>query len=442
MKSVRNLILSFAFVACLLPGIASAIPAIQEARLANGLRVLLIEAHNVPMVSMQLSMAAGSRYDPAGHGGTASLLAAMMGDHTARHDYKEWGQMLDAQAIRLGADADKDRLNLSLMVLNEALPAGLDAFAEALLAPGWEKRRFATLQEDAVAAARKAQEEPRSRASEAVAQLLYPNHPYGHLTGGSLTSLPEIRLADLKALYAAQCKPEGAVLAVSGDITMKELLPQLRQRLKGWQGAPRQGKQLAAATAVQGQSVSVSMPTSQTLVQFVRQGINRHDPDFFPLFVMNHLLGGGGFGSVLMEEVREKRGLVYGVYSYFVPLEAPGPFSIVLQTRADQADAAAKLVRDTMGRLAAGDIDSKQLEASKDNLIGSFAQRMDSNRERVGLIGMIGFYNLPLDYLQRWTAKVESVTLADVRKAAATYLDPDQWNLVQVGPIARGEKRK
>jgi zinc protease len=442
MKNLYRWTLLFVFALTLIPAQASAIPLIQEARLDNGLRILLTEAHNVPMVAMQLSMAAGSRYDPQGHGGTASLLAAMLGDHTNRHDYKAWGSLLDAKAIKLGADADKDKLNVSLMVLKEALPAGLDAMSEMLLAPGWDKKRFATLKEDSIAAARKAEEEPRTRASEAVVRLLYKGHPYGHLTDGSVDSLPKIHLSDLKGLYKAQCKPEGAVLAVSGDITMQELLPLLKKRFGSWHGTPKQGKPLAAAKPVAGKTVRVNMPTSQTLVQFVRQGIDRHDPDFFPLFVMNHVLGGGGFGSVLMQEVREKRGLVYGVYSYFVPLQAPGPFSIVLQTRADQADKAAALVRKIMARMAKGDINAKQLKASKDNLIGSFAQRMDSNRERVGLIGMIGFYNLPLDYLQVWTSKVQSVTLADVRKAAVDYLNPDQWNLVQAGPTGRGDNHQ
>jgi len=169
-------------------------------------------------------------------------------------------------------------------------------------------------------------------------------------------------------------------------------------------------------------------------VQFSRLGVARSSTDFFPLFVMNHLLGGGGFGSKLMEEVREKRGLVYGVYSYFIPLAAPGPFVITLQTRAEQAEKATQVVRDVMQSMADGKIDKKQLNASKSNLIGSFAQRMDSNRERVGLLSMIGFYQMPLDYLQHWTAHVQSVTLAEVKHMSKVYLQSNDWNITEVGP--------
>jgi len=149
------------------------------------------------------------------------------------------------------------------------------------------------------------------------------------------------------------------------------------------------------------------------------------------------MLGGGGFASRLMEEVREKRGLVYGIYSYFVPRAVEGPFVIMLQTRADQADQASRIVRQVLKDMAAGHLTAQALAAAKANLVGGFAQRMDSNRERVGLMSMIGLYDLPLDYLARWTHEVERVSLRDVRAAARRWLTPAAWNEVRVGPEAR-----
>jgi len=415
--------------------LAHAVPNIQTASLNNGLKILLIEAHNVPMVSMQLSMPSGSRFDPSNKAGTASILAALLGDHTAKHDDKAWAEWLDSEALRLGASASRDTLNISLTVVKESLPVGLDAFSEALLQPGWDKKRFNILREDRIAAATKAQEEPSVLAAQSTAKLLYDKHGYGHRTSGTAKSLAHIQLVDLKNLYQQQIQPQGSVLAVSGDITMAEILALLTPRLKTWQGTPHiSALDIAMPSIVQGQTIQVEMPTSQALVQFSRLGITRSNDDFFPLFVMNHLLGGGGFGSRLMEEVREKRGLVYGVYSYFIPLAAPGPFVITLQTQAKQADQAADVVRDVMQRLADGNVTKTQLKASKNNLIGSFAQRMDSNRERVGLLSMIGFYQMPLDYLKHWTASVESVTLADVKRVGKVYLQADDWNMLQVGP--------
>jgi len=416
---------------------AQAVSPIQEAQLNNGLRVLLIEAHNVPMLAMKLVIPAGSRFDAKGKAGTSTLLAGMLSDHTAQHDFTAWADLLDADAIHLGAHAGRDAFNISLTVLKDALQPGLDAFAESLLQPGWNTQRFAIMQQDSIAAAQKEKEEPGAQASAAGAALLFANHPYGHRPAGDMESLARIGMADLKNLYRNQIKPIGAVLAVSGDITMAELLPQLNARLAHWNGKPAHAlNDIKQAKPVAGLQRDVSLPTSQMLVQLLRQGPARGDVDFFPAFVLNHILGGGGFGSRLMEEVREKRGLVYGVYSYFIPLAVPAAFVISLQTRADQAGQAEEVVRTVMADMAAGKISSKQFKASKENLIGSFAQRMDSNRERVGLMAMIGLYHLPLDYLSRWTERVEKVTLTQVKQQAAHYLKPSQWNRVRVGPAS------
>ena len=413
---------------------AYAVAPVQEARLDNGLRILLMEAHSVPMVSMQLSTVSGARFDASGKGGTASLLAAMLSDHTARHDRVAWADMLDDGAIRLGSSVGRDELSMSLTVLREMLETGMSALAEALLNPGWNKQRFAILKKDSIAAAQKAQEEPGVLAAEATAALLFKGHPYGHRPAGSLASLQLIELADLKQLYSAQVKPEGAVLAVSGDITMDKLIPLATSMFAGWRGAPEKSlSDIAAPKHVHRHQRDIELPTSQTQLQLLRLGPQRSSANFFPVFVLNHILGGGGFGSRLMEEVREKRGLTYGVYSYFVPLATHGPFIISLQTRNDQADEAEQVVRSLMADMAAGNISSKQLEAARKNLTGSFAQRIDSNRERVGLLAMIGLYRLPLDYLERWIEKVNAVTVVELRKQAATYLNPGEWSRIRVG---------
>jgi len=435
MKNIHIHLLSFSLILFSFMGVTYAVPNIQTAQLDNGLKILLIEAHNVPMVSMQLTMPAGSRFDGQEKAGTASMLATVLSDHTAKHDDKAWAEWLDSEALRLGASASRDTLSLSLTVVKESLAVGLDAFSEALLQPGWHKKRFLSLREDNIAAAIKSQETPGTQAAQATAKLLYGTHGYGHTTSGTAKSLPHIQLNDLKTLYMNQVRPVGSVLAVSGDITMQEILTLLTPHLKHWYGKPKvPALSIKQPSLVEGQSFHVTIPTSQALVQLSRLGIARSSTDFFPLFVMNHLLGGGGFGSKLMEEVREKRGLVYGIYSYFIPLASPGPLVITLQTRAEQAEKATQVVHDVMQSMVDGKINKKQLKATKSNLIGSFAQRMDSNRERVGLLSMIGFYQMPLDYLQRWTAHIESVTLADVKHMSTIYLQVNDWNIIEVGP--------
>ncbi len=422
-------------LALLAAPMARAIPPIQEARLDNGLRVLLMEAHNVPMVVMRLTTPAGSRFDPEGHGGAAAMLATMLADHTARRDYRAWADWLDARALRLGADADRDSLSIGVTTLTETLNDAVAALAEAALAPGWDKKRFAILKSDALAAARKSLETPDVRAAEVTLRLLYPHHGYGHRPDGSVNSLARVTLDDLKGIYRRQFRPQGAVLAVSGDVTMKKLLRLLRPALKGWRGRPEQAlRDVTAPAPTKPRRVHVPMPTRQTTAQLARLGPSRYSRDFFADMLLNHILGGGGFSSRLMDEVREQRGLVYGVYSYFVPLAAPGPFVISLKTRADQTNEALKVVRRVMREMHAGKITARQLAAAQANLAGGFAHRLDSNAKRVSLMSMIGFYGLPLDYLQRWQARIRGVTLAEVRAAARRFLDPAAWSVVTVGP--------
>lgn len=416
-------------------GQAFAAPEVQQHTMENGLNILLIQAHHVPMVAMKLVMPAGSRFDAQGKGGSASLLSDMLMDHTKTYDYQAWAAKLDDASIRLGAGVDKDAMSMSLTVLKEAVAEGVDAMSQALLQPGWDKKRFDFLHENTVSSMVKAQEEATTFATLAEAELLFPNQPYGHPVSGTLASLKTISLADLKAVYTQQVKPEGSTLAVSGDITMDEVIKLAQTYFGQWQGQP----QHLFADIQQPQPSKKSdyhhvMDKHQTLVEWVRLGPSRHDEHYASLLVLNHMLGGGGFGSQLMEEIREKRGLVYGVYSWFQPLETSGAYVIRLQTRSDQADEAEAVLKEVLKALSEGAITQEMLDKSKTNLMGGFAQRMDSNRERVGLLGMMGLYHRPLDYLQNWTESVKSVTLADVRRDAKKYLPPDSWKQIWVGP--------
>lgn len=437
MSALLRVIALVLFFSVLTP--AMAMPPIEQARLENGLRVLLMQSHNVPMVSMSLNVPAGSWLDPAGKGGTAAMLAAMLGDHTARHNNIAWADRLDAAAIRLGSEASRDSLSLSLTVLKDDLAAGVEAFAEAALQPGWDAKRFAVLLADSVAGAQKSLEDPGVRAAEEAATLLYGKHGYNHRPDGDLASLQKISLKDLQAMYAAQFKPQGAVLAVSGDVGMDELLALIRPALRAWKGAAAKSlRDIPVPAAVRGELRSINMPTRQMTLQLVRLGLSRFDDAFFADMLLNHILGGGGFSSRLMNEVREQRGLVYGVYSYFSPLAVQGPFVISLQTRADQADKALDVVRDVMRGMHDGGIDQQELAAAKANLTGSFAHRLDSNAKRVGLLSMIGYYDLPLDYLQNWETHINDVSLSAVQTEAKRFLDPDQWNTIQAGPTDGG----
>ncbi|MDX8384061.1 MAG: pitrilysin family protein [Ghiorsea sp.] len=423
------------FFTCMMQ--AHAAQDVQQHTMDNGLNVLLIEAHHVPMLAMKLTMPAGSRFDAQGKGGSASLLATMLMDHSKKSSHQAWSAKLDDAAIYLSAGAGKDVLSLSMTVLREAKDEGMQAMGEALLHPGWRKQRFNILRDNAISGAVKSKEDATTHAADAVVKLLFPKHGYGHIGSGSITSLNAIKIKDLKSLYQRQIRPQGATLAVSGDVTMAELIALLDTYFSTWKGQPEQAlATIAMPEPTSDQSVFIKMDKHQALVQWVRLGPSRFDPDYTAALVLNHMLGGGGFGSRLMEEIREKRGLVYGVYSWFQPLQTAGAYTIRLQTRADQAAEAEVVLTQVLSDMAKGNISSEMLQKTKTNLMGGFALRMDSNSERAGLLSMMGMYQRPLDYLQHWTQSIESVTLADVQRVAKRYLHPQGWKRIWVGPLA------
>jgi len=416
---------------------ALAVP-IETDRLANGLRLFVVPSKQVPMVAIRLVIPGGRAAAPEGKDGAAELLAAMLTDHTARHDHAAWGAWLDAHAIRLSAEASAEAWNFSVLALREEQSHALQALAEAVLAPGFDRKRFSVLQARMKAAAIKAREEPVRLATEAMLPRLFPHHPYGRIPGGTPKSIEAIALADLQAMHRAQFAPEQAALVVAGDTTLAEV-KRLAQRFFGhWQGAPLLRLDAIATPRPRIQNLFVAAPTTQSLVVLYRLGPRRHDPDFFAALVANEILGGGGFSSLLMQTLRERHGLVYGAYSFFEPRTQPGPFVIRLQTKADQADAAVRLVRRLLQRLAREGVDAKLVQATTERMAGRFAQQIDSNRERAELVAMMALYGLPLDYLDRWPERVRAVNAEDVRRAMRRWMNPKAWGIIRVGPKGGG----
>ena len=406
--------------------------AIERATLANGLDVLVWPAPRPPLVAIRLVIPGGRAAEKTD--GEAELLAAMLSDHTKRHDHAAWGAWLDAHALRFSIGTDAESWTVSVLALKEELPAALDAIAEALLAPGWNEKRFANLKTRAIAAAKKAREEPGRLAMERLLPALFGKHPYAHIPGGTPETLAKVHLTDLKRLYRAQFHPKGAHFVVAGDVHLQELLPLLKARFSRWQGAPRLGlADIPAPSAPSPVRIHVPAPTTQTLIVFARLGPSRRDPLLFADFLVNEAFGGGSFSSLLMETLREQKGLVYGAYSYFEPRARPGPWIVRVQTRNEKADEAEKTTKKLMARLARKGLVKALVRATAQRMAGRFPQSLDSNRERADLLAMVALYGLPLDYLQKWPKRILAVDAKSAAQAARA-LDPRGWIEVRVGP--------
>ena len=429
---LRSLLPHAAWVALAVAPLAQAAPVIQHWQTANGARVYFVESRALPIVDVQVDFAAGSAYDPQAKAGLATLTRGVLDLGAGELDENAIAGRLADLGAQLGGGADLDRASVSLRTLADetkrepALAILRSVLQAPRFAPDIIERELARR----AAALKDALTRPDTLAVRAFWSALYPEHPYGrHATPESLAALTR---ADVQAFYATHYRAERATVTLVGDLSRAQaeaIATRLVEALPS--GVPA-----AALPVPQGYvagETRIVHPSAQAHVYLGLPAIQRGDPDFFPLMVGNYSLGGGGFVSRLMKEVREKRGYAYSVYSSFSPLAQPGPFQIVLQTKGAQADEALAVAREVLARFVAEGPTAAELKAAKQNLVGGFPLRLDSNRKILDNAAVIGFYGLPLDYLDRYAANVERVSAADVKAAFARHVAPERLFTVVAG---------
>ena len=429
---LRSLLPHAAWVALAVAPLAQAAPVIQHWQTANGARVYFVESRALPIVDVQVDFAAGSAYDPQAKAGLATLTRGVLDLGAGELDENAIAGRLADLGAQLGGGADLDRASVSLRTLADetkrepALAILRSVLQAPRFAPDIIERELARR----AAALKDALTRPDTLAVRAFWSALYPEHPYGrHATPESLAGLTR---ADVQAFYATHYRAERATVTLVGDLSRAQaeaIATRLVEALPS--GVPA-----AALPVPQGYvagETRIVHPSAQAHVYLGLPAIQRGDPDFFPLMVGNYSLGGGGFVSRLMKEVREKRGYAYSVYSSFSPLAQPGPFQIGLQTKKAQANEALELSREVLARFVAEGPSDAEIKAAKQNLIGSFPLRLDSNYKILDNVAAIGFYGLPLDYLDRYAENVEKVTADEIRAAFARHVRLEQLVTVVVG---------
>ena len=433
--SVKNPVFKLfgAAVLCCVANIAFATPNIQHWQSESGAKVLFVEDHDIPMLDVAVSVPAGSRYD------TKSGLAGMthemldLGAGDLSEDAISSG-MADTGA-ELGGEIDQDMASVSLRTLSHAAERdkALGIMAKVLQHPVFADAILAREKTRVIAALKEDETKPESIASRAFYKAVFGQHPYALPVSGDVAGVETVNDQDVKDFYRAHYNASRAVVAIMGDVTRKEA-EAIAQQLTG--ELPVSTKQLpmpAVTMQIQASEQRIVHPATQSHILMGAPGMSRTDPDYFTLYVGNYILGGGGFVSRLMNEVREKRGLAYSVYSYFMPLKQPGAFQIGLQTKKEQADEALALVRKTLAKFVADGPTEQELHAAKQNIIGGFPLRIDSNRKILGYLSVIGFYDLPLTYLDDFTGRVEKVTTVEIKDAFARHIHPEAMATVIVG---------
>jgi zinc protease len=415
---------------------ALAMPPIQTWQTTSGAHVYFVETHDLPMLDISIDFPAGSAFDTRAKSGVAGLTQLMLHLGATGLSEDEISRKIADVGAELDGDFDLDRGGLSLRTLtsSDELTQALDVFTRVLQTPEFPAAALEREKIRLVADIKEADTKPDSIVDRNFSQLVYGDHPYALRASGEVDSVPTVTRDDLIAFYRAHYTADQATVAIIGDLDhhrAEAIAERLTAQLPHAAAPPAIPPVPPLAHA---ELKVIPHPATQGHVLIGAPGMKRGDADYFPLYVGNYVLGGGGFVSRILNEVREKRGLAYSAYSYFMPMQQNGPFMIGLQTRKDQTAEALAVARETFKKFVAEGPTADELKQAKQNIVGGFPLRLDSNRKILDYLSVIGFYHLPLTYIYDFPANVEKVTLAAVRDAFKRRVDPERMVTVVVGP--------
>jgi zinc protease len=431
----------------------AAIP-IQHWTQASGAKVYLVESPSIPMVDVRVEFDAGGRREPADKAGLAGITAAMTGKGIAPPrqtgsptaypvalDENQLSEAWTDLGAGFGGNAGTDRMSFSLRSLTdpELLAKAVQLAARQLGEPAFPQEVWERERQRLAASIREANTRPATIAGRAYAAAVYGAHPYGYEM--TEATLARITVEDMRQMYrlVEPCRAKvsivGAVTRAQADAMAATLLSRLPSAVQGQCAALGPVAEVAALAAPVLREIPFA--SAQAHVLMGQPGYKRSDPDYYALLLGNYILGGGGLISRLSQEVRERRGLSYSASSHFSPGLHAGAFTVGLQTRPDQAAEAVRVARDVVARFVAEGPTEAELKAAKDNFVGGFPLLIDSNRKLLDNVASIAWNDLPLDYLDTWTSRIQRVSAADVRAAFARKVQPERMVTVTVGAAAR-----
>ena len=407
--------------------------AIQEVTSPGGIEAWLVEEHSIPFVALEIRFQGGSALDAPGRRGATALMTYTLEEGAGEMDARAFQTAREDLAARIKFDVFSDALSVSAQFLTENREEGAALLREALSNPRFDPDAVDRVRQQMISSVRSDATDPSKIAGLAFAEAAFgPDHPYGTSQDGTVESLTALTPDDLRAAHAAAIARDRVYVAAVGDITPEELgllidgllgdLPEV--------GAPR--PEVAEIGLDPGISV-VPFDTPQSVVVFGHEGIERDDPDYVAAYVINEILGGSGRQSRLMEEVREKRGLTYGVYSFLAPRDLGDLYQGRLATGNDTAAAAIEVVRDEWRRLADEGIGEAELAEAKTYLTGAYPLRFDGNAPIARILVGMQMVGLPTSYVTERNALVEALTLDEVNRVAARILRPEDLSFVVVG---------
>ncbi|AXI40989.1 pitrilysin family protein [Sulfitobacter sp. SK011] len=405
---------------------------IQSVTSPGGLTAWLVEEHTIPFVALELRFRGGASLDAPGKRGAINLMTGLLEEGAADMDARAFSRASEALATSFGFEVSSDSLSISARFLTENREASVALLRAALQEPRFDQEAIDRVRGQVLSIIQSDQKDPDDIASETFNRIVFGDHPYASSLNGTLDSVAALTRDDLIAAHDAVLARDRIYIGAVGDITpeelgvlMDDLLGDLPQT-----GAPMPPR--AEVTIPPGVTV-VDFATPQSVALFGQKGIKQSDPDFFAATILNHVLGGGSFESRLMNEVREKRGLTYGVYSYLVPRDLAETYMGSVSSANDRIADAIDVIRDEWAKLARDGVTETELRDAKTFITGSYPLRFDGNGPIASILVGMQMLGLPIDYIATRNEKVEAVTLDDVKRLADELLDPEGLHFVVVG---------
>ncbi|PTV94158.1 zinc protease [Rhodobacter aestuarii] len=421
-------------IACLLALPAQAIE-IEEVTSPGGIHAWLVEAHDIPFTALEIRFRGGASLDAPGKRGAINLMTATLEEGSADLDSQGFAAAQEALAATFHFDVDDDALSVSARMLSENRAAAVSLLRGALVEPHFDQASVDRVRGQVLSIIASDAQDPNALAGEAFRKLAYGDHPYGSSLNGTTKSVQALTREDMFEAKARVMAKDRLVVSAVGDITPEELGPLLDTLLGD---LPETGAEMPprAELGLSGGVTVVPFDTPQSVVIFGQEGIAMDDPDFFAAYVLNQILGAGGFSSRLMDEVREKRGLTYGIYTYLVPKDLAETWQGSFASANEKVAEAIEIVKAEWARAAAGAVSDKELSDAKTYLTGAYPLRFDGNGKIADILAGMQLSHMPVDYINTRNAQVEAVTAEDVARVAQRLLNAEALRFVVVGQPA------
>jgi len=418
-----------------LPRLSFSLPPTERMTLKNGLRLTVSKDHSLPFVTFQLIIDGGSRLDPPDKGGLSYLTAKGLLHGTTSHTARQMSQTLDFLGASLSSSSSRDYTSVGFKVLKKDLIRGFNLFVDAFTQPVFPEDEFRREIQRTLGAIKSGEEDPGELCEREFTKALFAATPYGHPVVGTEESLARLTRNDLASFHDTFIRPNNAILVIVGDVTLHEIQKDLVPRLEGWINRPAPQPSFDQGTASDIKVLTKDRAITQANIVLGNPGPKRNNPDFFAMVVMNYILGGGGFSSRLLNEIRAKRGFAYSVHSAFDFKKYTGSFSVSLQTKNDSAREAISIVLNELKKMQKEPVTDKELEGARKYLTGSFPLRFDTQAKLAGFLAQVEFYGLGADYADNYASNIRAVTKDDVQRVAIKHLSPDNYILVIVGNL-------